>query len=186
METIIYMVRHAESPYDEGDERTRGLTAKGKVDAEKVTKLLVGEGIDIIISSPYSRAVLSVEGLAQHLNVEIETFEDLRERYFASDYIIDLMSEIRNNFHKPEYALPGGESNLDCQKRSIAVLKTILKEHKGKKIAIGTHGLVMTLMMNHFDSNYGLVFLDQLKKPDIYKMQFEDLELKEVIRIWNE
>lgn len=66
------------------------------------------------------------------------------------------------------------------------MLKTILKEHKGKKIAIGTHGLVMTLMMNHFGSNYGLDFLDQLKKPDIYNMQFEDLELKEVIRIWNE
>lgn len=186
MKTIIYMVRHAESPYDEGDERTRGLTEKGKVDAEKVTKLLIGEGIDIIISSPYSRAVLSVEGLAQHLNLEIETFEDLRERHFASGYISDLMSNIRNNFYNTEYALPGGESNADCQNRSIAVLKTILKEHKGMRIAIGTHGLIMTLMMNHFDSNYGLDFFDQLKKPDIYKMQFEDLELKDVIRIWNE
>lgn len=186
MNTIIYLVRHAESPYDEGNERTRGLTAKGKMDADKVTKLLIGEGIDIIISSPYSRAVLSVEGLAQHLNIEIETYEDLRERHFASDYIIDLMSNIRNNFYNPEYALPGGESNADCQNRSIAVLKTILKEQKGKKIAIGTHGLVMTLMMNHFDSNYGLDFLVQLKKPDIYKMQFEDLELKEVKRIWKE
>lgn len=186
MKTNIYMVRHAESPYDEGDERTRGLTAKGKDDAEKVTKLLIGEGIDIIISSPYSRAVLSVEGLAQHFNLEIETFEDLRERHFASEDYIDLMSNIRNNFYNPEYALPGGESNADCQKRSIAVLKTILKEHRGKKIAIGTHGLVMTLMMNHFDSNYGLDFLEQLKKPDIYRMQFEDLELKEVTRMWKE
>lgn len=40
MKTTIYMVRHAESPYDDGDERTRGLTAKGKADAVKVTKLL--------------------------------------------------------------------------------------------------------------------------------------------------
>ncbi|WP_373232082.1 histidine phosphatase family protein [Cohnella sp.] len=186
MKTIIYMVRHAESPYDEGDERTRGLTAKGKADAEKITKLLSGEGIDIIISSPYSRAVLSVEGLAQHSNLGIEIFEDLRERHFSSEIIIDLMSNIRNNFYNPEYALPGGESNVDCQNRSIAVLKTILKEHKGKKIAIGTHGLVMTLMMNHFDSKYGLDFLDQLKKPDIYKLQFEDLELKDVVRMWGE
>lgn len=186
MKTTVYMVRHAESPYDEGNERTRGLTAKGKADVEKVTKLLSDEGIDIILSSPYRRAVLSVEGLAQHLNLEIETFEDLRERHFSSDEVIDLMSNIRNNFYNAEYALPGGESNADCQNRSITVLKTILKEHKGKKIAIGTHGLVMTLLMNHFDSNYGLAFLDQLKKPDIYKMQFEDLELKEVTRLWNE
>lgn len=186
MITTIYMVRHAESPYDDGNERTRGLTAKGKMDVDKVTKILIGEGIDIIISSPYSRAVLSVEGLAAHLNLEIETFEDLRERHFASGEIIDLMSNIRHHFYNFEYTLPGGESNADCQNRSVSVLNTILKQHQGKKIAIGTHGLVMTLMMNYFDSNYGLEFLDQLKKPDIYKMQFEGLELKEVIRMWHE
>lgn len=106
MKTIIYMVRHAESPCDEGDERTRGLTAKGKADAEKVTKFLIGEGIDVIVSSPYTRAVLSVEGLAQHINLEVETFEDLRERHFSTDNILDLMSNIRNNFYNPEYTLP--------------------------------------------------------------------------------
>ncbi|SFL30896.1 2,3-bisphosphoglycerate-dependent phosphoglycerate mutase [Paenibacillus sp. 1_12] len=36
MKTIIYMVRHAESPYTEGNERTRGLTPKGKMNAETV------------------------------------------------------------------------------------------------------------------------------------------------------
>ena len=186
MKTTIYMVRHAESPYDEGDERTRGLTEKGKRDAEKVTKLLFGEGIDMVISSPYSRAVLSVEGLAQHLNVEVKTFENLRERHFSSEHIHDLMYEIRENFYNFKYALPGGESNADCQKRAIVTLKAILKEHKGKNMVIGTHGLVMTLMMNYFDSTYGLEFLDQLKKPDIYKMEFEDQELKEVSRMWDE
>lgn len=43
----------------------------------------------------------------------------------------------------------------------------------------------MTLMMNYFDSSYGLDFLNQLKKPDIYKLSFENLELKEVKRLWN-
>ncbi|MEK3917706.1 histidine phosphatase family protein [Paenibacillus sp. FSL H7-0331] len=188
MKTIIYMVRHGESPYNEGNERTRGLTPKGKIDIEKVTKLLVGEGIDMIISSPYTRAILSVEGLAEHLNLDIKVFEDLRERHFAAEIIenAELMSSIRESFNDPDYTLPGGESNADCQKRAIAVLKPILKEHKGKKIAIGTHGLVMTLMMNHFDPAYGFEFLNQLKKPDIYKMLLEDLELKEVTRLWND
>jgi 2,3-bisphosphoglycerate-dependent phosphoglycerate mutase len=184
------MVRHAESPYTEGNERTRGLTTKGKLDVEKVTEILKAEEIDIIISSPYNRAILSIEGLAQYLELDIKTFEDLRELYFAGeDYIIEnteLMSVIREKFNEPDYSLPGGESNNDCQNRSIRVLKNILKEHAGKKIAIGTHGLVMTLMMNYFDSKYGFDFLNQLKKPDIYKMYFEDSELKEVVRLWNE
>lgn len=190
MKTIIYMVRHAESPYTEGNERTRGLTPKGKIKVGNVTEILKNEGIDIIISSPYARAILSVEGLAQQLNLDIKIFEDLRERHFArEDYIIEnteLMSIIREKFNEPDYTLPGGESNRVCQNRSIAVLTSILNEYEGRKIAVGTHGLVMTLMMNHFDLNYGLDFLNQIKKPDIYKMEFEDSKLKEVTRLWNE
>ncbi|MDR6880471.1 histidine phosphatase family protein [Bacillus sp. 3255] len=188
MKTTLYMVRHAESPYTEGTERTRGLTTKGEGDVEKVTEILKEEGIDVIISSPYNRAILSIEGLAQHLELDIKTFEDLRERDFAGEMIEngELMSVIREKFYEFDYSLPGGESNSDCQNRSISVIINILKEHSGKKIAIGTHGLVMTLMMNYFDSSYGLDFLNQLKKPDIYKLSFENLELKEVIRLWNE
>lgn len=67
METIVYMVRHAESPYSEGTERTRGLTVKGYSDLEKVLEILSSEGIDVIISSPYARAILTVEPIAQKL-----------------------------------------------------------------------------------------------------------------------
>lgn len=188
MKTTIYMVRHAESPYDEGSEITRGVTTKGKRDIEKVTEILKVEGIDVIISSPYNRAILSVEGLAQYFELDIKTYEDLRERFFAEETIdnTELMSVIRDKFNDFDYSLPGGESNADCQNRSISVIKNILKEHAGKKIAIGKHGLVMTLLMNYFDSSYGLDFLDQLKKPDIYKLRFENFELKDVIRLWNE
>ncbi|WP_442955914.1 phosphoglycerate mutase family protein [Paenibacillus sp. MMO-58] len=75
MKTTIYMVRHGESPYNEGNERTRGLTPKGKYDIKKVTRLLISEGVDLIISSPYSRAILSVQGLAEHLKADIKVFE---------------------------------------------------------------------------------------------------------------
>ncbi|MFC4104293.1 histidine phosphatase family protein [Paenibacillus xanthanilyticus] len=185
MNTIIYMVRHAESPYNEGTERTRGLTAKGKGDVKQVTEILKEEGIDVLVSSPYNRAIQSIEGLAQHLGLDIEIFEDLRERHFAEEMIDNLMSVISEKFDDFDYSLPGGESNFECQDRSVSVIKNILKQHAGKKVAIGTHGLVMTLMMNYFDSSYGLDFLNQLQKPDIYKLSFENLELKEVIRLWN-
>lgn len=188
MNTMIYMVRHAESPYDEGTERTRELTPKGKADIEKVTELLIDEDIDMIIASPYARAILSVEGLARHLNLQVKTFEDLREFDFGTEMIgfEELMASISEGFKSPDYFLPGAESNAECQKRAIAILESILNEHKGKKIAVGTHGLVMTLMMNYFDQAYDFDFLNQLSKPDIYKMEFEDLELKEVTRLWKE
>lgn len=190
MKTIVYMVRHAESPYTEGNERTRGLTDNGKLKAITITEILKDEGIDAILSSPYARAILSLDGLAEQLDLEIKTYEDLRERHFTGeDYIIsyeEVISSIKKNFDDYNFALPGGESNSVCQNRSVEVLKKILEEYKGKKIAIGTHGNVMTLMMNYYDSKYGLEFLNQTKKPDIYKLEFEGQELIEVTRLWDE
>lgn len=190
MNTVIYMVRHAESPYSEGTERTRGLTAQGKLKVEKVTEILKQEGIDAVVSSPYARAVMTVQGLADHLNVEVELFEDLRERHFSGDdYKISddrFMDVIRELFQDPESALPGGESNKACQRRALDALKPILEKYAGKRVAIGTHGNVMTLMMNHFDPGYGFEFLDRTTKPDLYKMEFEDSVLVRVARLWEE
>jgi 2,3-bisphosphoglycerate-dependent phosphoglycerate mutase len=50
MKTIVYMVRHAESPYTEGIERTRGLTLEGKMNAERITEILTNERIYIPLS----------------------------------------------------------------------------------------------------------------------------------------
>ncbi|WP_160036935.1 histidine phosphatase family protein [Paenibacillus sp. An7] len=188
MKTIIYMVRHAESPYTEGNERTRGLTLDGKMNAKKITEILKDEGINVIISSPYVRAILTLEGLAKELELDIQIFEDLRERHF-SDCLIsheEFMPAMKKMFDDSDYALPGGESNKVCQNRSVAVLKNILEVHKGKKVAMGTHGNVMTLMMNYFNSNYGFDFMNQVKKPDIYKLQFKDLTLEKVTRLWKD
>ncbi len=60
METFIYMVRHGESPQTEGNERTRGLTDKGRSDAYRITELLKAEGIEVFVSSPYKRAILTI------------------------------------------------------------------------------------------------------------------------------
>ncbi len=45
MSTYIYMVRHGESPKLEGNERMRGLTERGHMDARRVTDILKAERI---------------------------------------------------------------------------------------------------------------------------------------------
>jgi len=155
MKTILYMVRHAESPYSIGTERTRGLTQEGMLHANKVTEILMDEGIDLIFSSPYARAILTVEGLAKQLNLDIRIVEDLRERHFVGEdiHISDeqFMTAFNDSFYDFEIALPGGESNRDCQSRSVKALKEIIEGNKGKKIAVGTHGNVMMLLLIHND-----------------------------------
>lgn len=187
MHTFIYMVRHGDSP-KEGNERTRGLTEKGLLEAERITAILIEEEIDAVISSPYLRSILTVEKTAQQIGQEVSVVEGLKERIFSSgnERISDkeLGPLMEKSFLEPDFALKGGESNLDCQERAINVLKGLLHTHRGKKVVVGTHGAIMTLMMGYYDDQFDLRFLHSTSKPDIYKMEFNGQELVNVHRLW--
>jgi len=181
------MVRHGESP-KEGNDRTRGLTEKGFLDAQRVTDILKDEKIDAVVSSPYIRSLLTVEKIAQEIGQEVLVFEDLKERIFSPENKRledkELVQILDKSFFDSNFSLEGGESNADCQKRAIRVLKELLDTMRNKKVVIGTHGAVMTLMMGYFDSTYDLDFLHSTSKPDIYRMEFNEQELLNVQRIW--
>ncbi|MCZ8537166.1 histidine phosphatase family protein [Paenisporosarcina quisquiliarum] len=187
MSTVVYMVRHGESP-KEGNERTRELTEKGYLAAQRITDILKDEKIDAVVSSPYIRSILTVEKLAQQLGKEVLVFEDLKEKIFSSENkrLADkeLNTILEKSFFDSNFSLKGGESNADCQKRAIKVLKELLDTLRNKKVVIGTHGAIMTLMMGYFDSTYDLNFLHSTSKPDIYRMEFNEQELLNVQRIW--
>lgn len=187
LSTVFYMVRHGESP-KEGNDRTRGLTEKGYLDAQRVTDILKDEKIDTVVSSPYLRSILTVEKIAQQIGQEVLVFEDLKERIFSSEIkrLADkeLVQILEKSFFDSNFSLEGGESNADCQERAIKVLKELLDTLRNKKVVIGTHGAIMTLMMGYFDSTYDLNFLHSTSKPDIYRMEFNEQELLNVQRIW--
>jgi len=189
MKTYIYLVRHCESPKTENNERARGLTDKGWLDAKRITELLKDERIDVFVSSPYRRAVLTIEELAKFYDKEILVFEELRELEFSNEDRImtdkELYPIVNKMFSDPEYSLPGGESSTICMNRAIGVLKKIVEKYQGQKIVIGTHGLVMTLIMRYFDSKYDFDFLLKTTKPDIYRMEFEEGNVVEIKRKWN-
>jgi len=65
MVTMIYLVRHAHPVYS-SDEVTRPLSEQGEKDARQVSDALKKEKIDIVVSSPYQRAIQTIEGVAQH------------------------------------------------------------------------------------------------------------------------
>lgn len=187
MNTFIYMVRHGDSPKTEGNERTRGLTDKGWADADRITEMLQDEGIGVFVSSPYRRSILTVQELARRSGQEILVFEDLKERIFRDEDNrmpdAELIPLLEKSFADPNFALKGGESNADCQGRAVSVLKELLKTYRGQKIAVGTHGAVMTLMMAYYDNQYDLSFLLHTSKPDVYRMEFNDQELVGVTRL---
>ncbi|MGE0989197.1 histidine phosphatase family protein [Bacillus cereus group sp. BfR-BA-01518] len=171
--TTIYFVRHAHSTYTK-EERERPLSEKGHCDAENVTSLLKDKHIDVVISSPYKRAIQTVQGIANTYHVSIEIEEDLRERLLSSEPVADFNDAIENVWEDWSFAYEGGESNDVAQRRAVICMQNILKKYEDKNIVIGTHGNIMVLLMNYFDSKYDFQFWKTLHMPDVYKLTFDN------------
>ncbi|MFJ7730623.1 histidine phosphatase family protein [Lysinibacillus sp. NPDC097231] len=187
MDTTLYMIRHAESPFVFGQERTRKLSTQGEIDAKIVTTLMNDKKIDLIVSSPYTRAIQTIEGIANTKSLEIKLFEDLRERQLKGAYKLpeeEIQQAIKRSYEDIDFNLSGGESVRAVQNRAIPVIKGLLKNHETKTIIIGTHGNVMTIIMNYFNSEFGFDFWKNTSKPDIYKLVFSGEKLQLVQRIW--
>ena len=185
--TTIYMIRHAKSPFVLGQERTRELSPEGIIDVKKVTAIMNNKKIDLIVSSPYKRAIQTIEEIATNKDIEVTVYEQLRERQLKGAYKLtenEIQKAIKTSFEDIDFHLTDGESIRDVQNRAIPVIKNLLNNYKGKTIIIGTHGNVMTIIMNYFNKSYGYEFWKNTSKPDIYKLVFSGEKLLSIHRLW--
>jgi 2,3-bisphosphoglycerate-dependent phosphoglycerate mutase len=181
--TNVYFVRHAHSTYTP-DELRRPLSVKGQADAEKITQILKKENIDYFISSPYKRAVQTVEGATHFFGKEVIIENGFKERKLSEVPVENFDIAITKVWAEPTFSFEGGESNIIAQKRGVEATLKVVERYEGSNIAIGTHGNLMVLILNYFDKKYGFNFWRELDMPDIYKLTFEEKTLKEVNRIW--
>ncbi|MCR2821136.1 histidine phosphatase family protein [Lederbergia panacisoli] len=183
MKTNLYFVRHAHSTYT-SDERGRPLSVRGLKDAQLVTDLLKLEKIERVISSPYKRAIQTVEGISKWIDKEIRIEEGFKERKLAGVPVEDFNEAIVKVWENPEFSWEGGESNISSQQRGVEITRKILHDFEGNNVAIGTHGNIMVLIMNYFDPKFNFTFWEKLAMPDIYKLTFEKTQLVDVKQIW--
>lgn len=174
--TIIYFVRHAHSTYTP-DEYNRPLSESGKLEASKLVPLFETIQIDAMYASNYLRAYETIEPIAMQKGLAIQKEELLNERVLSSNPIADFEKSIQKVWDDPTFAFAGGESNEAAQKRVRLIIDQLLKRHLTETIIIGTHGNILTLLLNDFDDNYGLAFWKTLKMPDIVKTVFKEGKL---------
>ena len=182
MITNLYFVRHAHSNYS-ADELGRPLSEQGFVDAKQITNLLKQENIDVVVSSPYKRAIQTVEGVAQYLEKEIVMMDAFKERILSEQPVADFNEAMLQVWSDFDFSFPRGESNDQAQARGVRTTKEILGKYEGQNIAIGTHGNIMVLIMNYFDPIYDFSFWEQLEMPDIYQLTFYEQQLIVVKRV---
>lgn len=185
MTTTLYFVRHCESPYVKGEELSRGISATGEQDAMKIAELLRHFRIRVFVSSPYARAIQTIQPLAEMMNCPIQLYEDVRERHIGVFEGMSFQEAKRKVYEDFHFSFPDGEPSCDAQRRAVAVLQELISKYEGQHIVIGTHGDIMTLMLNYFDSAYGFEFWTSTTMPDIYKLEVQDMQLVRVEKLWH-
>jgi 2,3-bisphosphoglycerate-dependent phosphoglycerate mutase len=183
--TELYYVRHSQVDYIQNDNE-RQLSPQGKKDVKLVTEYFKDIKVDRIVSSPYIRAVSTIQETANRSNIEIELFNELRERKVATRYIDDFEGFARNQWSNFDFKFEGGESFNEVIKRSKSRIETILQESKNKVVIVGTHGTFLSIYLNSINKEFGYEDFKKLRMQDIYKVTYEDLNVKKIehIDIW--
>jgi 2,3-bisphosphoglycerate-dependent phosphoglycerate mutase len=181
--TTVYFIRHAESDRLVRDGRIRPLTKKGWHDRELVTEFLRDKNIDIVLSSPFKRAVDTVSDFAEKQGFEVKLIEDFREQMSGSELPRDnegnpFPDSLKRQWDDFEYRFSDGETLAELRERNINSLNEVLAQHINKNIVIGTHAMALSTIINYYDNSYG--FKDFLAMnplmPWVVKIDFNDDE----------
>jgi Fructose-2,6-bisphosphatase len=175
MKTVIYFVRHAQPNFDNHDDMSRELSEKGLADRLLVTKYLEDKNIDVVLSSPYKRAVDTVQDFADKKGLTVRCINGFRERKVDSEWIEDFTAFAKKQWEDFNFKLSDGESLTEVQKRNIEALKSAIKDYSGKNIAIGTHGTALSTIINFYDKSFGYTDFDSIRRlmPWIVKFKFD-------------
>ncbi len=174
--TELYFVRHAEPDYSNHNDMTRPLTEKGMQDRLLAVEFLKNKNICAVYSSPFKRAVDTVQPLADRLNLPVVTDADFRERRVDSVWVEDFDAFSRQQWADFDFRLTDGETLRTVEERNLAALHRLLQTHRDSAVAIGSHGTALSTIIHHYVSSFGYDSFKSIQKlmPWVVRFSFED------------
>lgn len=167
----IFLVRHAASvlpgPGFE-DESTRPLSLTGKEDADRLVPELLTLQPTRILSSPYLRAIQTVEPAAAGLGLEVEIEPDFFEHRMSDRPIDNWREVLQQQWADFEFVPQGGDSFSITESR-IRRVKDRLEALDGVTILAG-HGTVISLWMQMIGLKFGFEEHLAMPNPAIYQV----------------
>ena len=206
MNTIVYLIRHADTIDEKGIRNTKEtsqminekeiLSIKGEEDSKRLSKNVELKNIDTIWCSSYVRAKQTAKYIAEENNLQINLDDRLNERKLGNlEEIAIFMKDKKTRDPSqeqllyPKFKTSDGESAEDTNKRMTEFLKECLNENKDKKIAIVSHGgSIKFLLLNwcKVNENMKLEYKDKelnVTSPSLLKLTFKDEELMNIEQI---
>lgn len=177
MEKTLYLVRHCKAA---GQAPEAPLTPEGREQAKSLAGFFKEREVSGLISSPFVRAVQSIEPLANELNMSVEIEDRLAERVLSTEDLPDWLERLEESFRDLDLKLSGGESGNEAMERGAAVL-----ESAPHTSVLVTHGNMMGLLLKQIDIDFGFEEWMNLSNPDVYEVKIRD-EKRTISRLWRE
>ena len=179
MEKRIYLIRHCEA---EGQPVEARLTEKGVKQAETLSDFFSNIQVDCIISSPFLRAIQSIEPTSLTQNAKIELDERLSERILSTRNMPDWLDKLKATFVDRDLTYEGGESSRKAADRIVSVVEEVLASDCETALIV-THGNLLSLLLNAYDQSFGFDQWKGLSNPDVYLLRFTERQ-PHVERLW--
>jgi 2,3-bisphosphoglycerate-dependent phosphoglycerate mutase len=170
----ILLVRHAE-PVAPGHprypENDRPLSRLGRCQAERLRDELAGEAVAAVYSSPYPRALQTVQPLARLHGLDVTIVDDLRERLLSAEPVADWREQLRRSWLDFSLEVSGGESSAGAQLRIRTVLDELAARHVGETAVVASHGNLIALGLHAIAPTLvGFPFWKQMPMPAVYRL----------------
>lgn len=168
--TTLFLIRHGVTAVT-GSRlygRTPGihLDERGRRQAAALDERFEGVPLTALYSSPLERCVETMEPLAEARRLEIRTSDALIEmdagawtgRTLRSLRRLKLWETVQRN--PSRFSFPGGESFVDAEARVLDEIERIVSRHPRGRIAVGTHGDLVRVLISHYTGAH----LDQFQR----------------------
>lgn len=181
--TILYFIRHAEPDFSEPDNYKRKLTVSGEIQAQRLSEIFNDINVDGVYSSPYLRAIKTVEPIAKSKSLNVQLLDQFRERK-SSDYRVSkekFLGYGKHQWDDFDFKLCGGESLNDVKNRYNTGVRIIINQHAQSQnciFAVGCHiaGLCAYISQFNLISNYEEHKKYASKMPLIVKCFYKNLK----------
>lgn len=167
----LILVRHAQAAnVPDLPEPDWPLTEEGAAQAEALADELHALTVDHLWSSPFARALATLQPYADQTRAPLRIHHDLRERMLSPGPLDDWQTHLKRSFDDPDYALAGGESGRDCVSRFGAALTEIAGQHRGETVAVASHGNAIALFLRTLDPMLGFDFWQSIRNPHLFHL----------------
>lgn len=199
-ETIIYLIRHAETVEEKGIRNTcedfqminekEILSIQGEEQSKRLSNNIELQNLDVIWSSNYTRAKATAKYIAYKNKLQYNLDKRLCERKLGNledlaRFMTDKQTRdpSREQLAFPEFKTRDGESANETNKRMNEFISEILEKYEGKRIAVISHGGSIKFFLLSYckvNKNLNLEYKKNelcINSPCLLKMTFRQNEL---------